>query len=161
MVVDDSIVVLENITTHIERGSNPKSASVFATSEVSLSIVASTLVIVAVFLPLTFITGMSGVLFEQLGWIVTIVIAISLMAAMTLTPMLCSLMLKKNPKKSKWFAAVYGPIERFLARLDNGYASLLQWCVNHRKTVIVIAVVVLVQAVSYQIYPNGILPDSR
>lgn len=142
MVVDDSIVVLENITTHIERGSNPKSASVFATSEVSLSIVASTLVIVAVFLPLTFITGMSGVLFKQLGWIVTIVIAISLMAAMTLTPMLCSLMLKKNPKKSKWFAAVYGPIERFLARLDNGYASLLQWCVNHRKTVIIIAVVV-------------------
>lgn len=142
MVVDDSIVVLENITTHIERGSNPKAASVFATSEVSLSIVASTLVIVAVFLPLTFITGMSGVLFKQLGWIVTIVIAISLMAAMTLTPMLCSLMLKKNPKKSKWFAAVYAPIERFLNWLDDAYASMLRWCVNHRKTVVIIAIVV-------------------
>lgn len=135
MVVDDSIVVLENITTHIERGSKPKAAAIFATSEVSLSIVASTLVIVAVFLPLTFLNGMAGVLFKQLGWIVTIVIAVSLAAAMTLTPMLSSLMLKKNPKKSKWFAAVYGPIERFLDRLDNWYAGVLTWCVNHRRTV--------------------------
>ena len=136
MVVDDSIVVLENITTHIERGSNPKSAAVFATSEVSLSIMASTLVIVAVFLPLTFLTGMAGILFKQLGWIVTIVILISLAAAMTLTPMLCSLMLKKNPKKSKWFTATYAPIERFLDKLDSGYARLLNWCVSHRKTVV-------------------------
>jgi HAE1 family hydrophobic/amphiphilic exporter-1 len=136
LVVDDSIVVLENITTHIERGSNPKSAAVFATSEVSLSIIASTLVIVAVFLPLTFLTGMAGILFKQLGWTVTIVILISLAAAMTLTPMLCSLMLKKNPKKSKWFAAVYAPVERFLDKLDNGYGKILNWCVSHRKTVV-------------------------
>ncbi len=139
MVVDDSIVVLENITTHIERGSRPKPAAIFATGEVSLSIVASTLVIIAVFLPLTFLTGMAGVLFKQLGWIVTIVIAISLAASMTLTPVLSSLMLKKNPKKSKWFAAIYGPIERFLDKMDNGYARLLTWCVNHRKTVVGIA----------------------
>lgn len=148
MVVDDSIVVLENITTHIERGSKPKAAAIFATSEVSLSIVASTLVIVAVFLPLTFLTGMAGVLFKQLGWIVTIVIIVSLAAAMTLTPMLCSLMLKKNPKKSKWFAAIYGPIERFLERLDNGYARLLRWCVNHRKTVVGIALAIFAASLS-------------
>ncbi|MBQ6071087.1 MAG: efflux RND transporter permease subunit [Bacteroidales bacterium] len=139
MVVDDSIVVLENITTHIERGSKPKAAAVFATSEVSLSIIASTLVIIAVFLPLTFLTGMAGVLFKSLGWIVTIVIAVSLAAAMSLTPMLCSLLLKKNPKKSKWFNAIYTPIENFLNRLDNWYAHLLRWCVNHRKTVVLIA----------------------
>lgn len=148
MVVDDSIVVLENITTHIERGSKPKSAAIFATSEVSLSIIASTLVIVAVFLPLTFITGMSGVLFKQLGWIVTIVIAISLLAAMTLTPMLCSLMLKKNPKKSKWFAFIYAPVERFLTWLDNAYARLLNWCVNHRKTVVTIATLIFLGSLS-------------
>ncbi|MCQ2271285.1 MAG: efflux RND transporter permease subunit [Bacteroidales bacterium] len=160
MVVDDSIVVLENITTHIERGSKPKPASIFATSEVSLSIVASTLVIIAVFLPLTFITGMSGVLFKQLGWIVTIVIAISLMAAMTLTPMLCSLMLKRNPKKSKWFAYIYAPIERFLAWLDNAYARLLGWCVGHRKTVLLIALVIfgssllLVKIIPTEFFPT-------
>ena len=148
MVVDDSIVVLENITSHIERGSKPKAAAIFATSEVSLSIIASTLVIVAVFLPLTFITGMAGVLFKQLGWIVTIVILISLAAAMTLTPMLCSLMLKKNPKKSKWFAAVYAPVERFLAWLDDAYAHLLKWCVNHRKTVVFTAFAIFAASAS-------------
>ena len=144
LVVDDSIVVLENITTHIERGSNPKSAAVFATSEVSLSIIASTLVIVAVFLPLTFLTGMAGVLFKQLGWTVTIVILISLAAAMTLTPMLCSLMLKKNPKKSKGFNKIYAPIERFLDKLDNGYARILNWCVNHRGIVVTTAFAIFI-----------------
>ena len=144
LVVDDSIVVLENITTHIERGSNPKSAAVFATSEVSLSIIASTLVIVAVFLPLTFLTGMAGVLFKQLGWTVTIVILISLAAAMTLTPMLCSLMLKKNPKKSKGFTKIYAPIERFLDKLDNGYARILNWCVNHRGIVVTTAFAIFI-----------------
>ena len=60
-------MVLENITTHIERGTKPKSAAIYATSEVSLSIVASTLVLIAVFLPLTFLEGMTGVMFKQLG----------------------------------------------------------------------------------------------
>ena len=136
LVVDDSIVVLENITTHIERGSKPRAAAIFATSEVYLSIVASTLVIIAVFLPLTFLTGMAGVLFKQLGWIVTIVIAVSLAAAMTLTPMLSSLLLKKNPKKSKFFSKIDEPVQRFLERLDHGYARLLRWSVNHRKTIV-------------------------
>ncbi|MCR4964814.1 MAG: efflux RND transporter permease subunit [Bacteroidales bacterium] len=148
LVVDDSIVVLENITTHIERGSKPKAAAVFATSEVSLSIIASTLVIIAVFLPLTFLTGMAGVLFKQLGWIVTIVITVSLAAAMTLTPMLSSLLLKKNPKKSKWFAKVYAPIERFLAWLDEAYARVLRWCVNHRKTVVITATAIFLASLS-------------
>ncbi len=160
MVVDDSIVVLENITTHIERGTKPKAAAIFATSEVSLSIMASTLVIVAVFLPLTFLTGMAGVLFKQLGWIVTIVIMVSLAAAMTLTPMLSSLMLKKNPKKSKWFERIYGPIERFLEWMDNWYAGILRWCVNHRKivvggsTVIFLASLLLLKVIPTEFFPT-------
>lgn len=159
LVVDDSIVVLENITTHIERGSKPKTAAIFATSEVSLSIVASTLVIVAVFLPLTFLTGMSGVLFKQLGWIITIVIIVSLAAAMTLTPMLCSLLLKKNPKKSKWFTKIYTPIENGLARLDNWYAGVLTWCVNHRKTVVLIAGAVFLSSLTLlKVIPTEFFP---
>ena len=74
MVVDDAIVVLENITTHIERGSNPKEAAIYATNEVWLSVIATTLVVVAVFLPLTMVPGMAGILFRELGWIVTIVV---------------------------------------------------------------------------------------
>lgn len=136
LVVDDAIVVIENITTHIERGTKPKSAAVYATSEISLSIVASTLVLIAVFLPLTFLGGMSGVMFKQLGWIVTIVITVSLIAAMTLTPMLSSLMLKSNPNRGKAFGTIYKPIEKGLALLDQGYAWLLKWSVNHRKVII-------------------------
>ena len=69
MVVDDAIVVLENITTHIERGSKPKEAAIYATNEVWLSVIATTLVVVAVFMPLTMIPGMAGILFRELGWI--------------------------------------------------------------------------------------------
>ncbi|MEE1091221.1 MAG: efflux RND transporter permease subunit, partial [Paludibacteraceae bacterium] len=71
MVVDDAIVVLENITKHIERGSNPREASIYATNEVWVSVIATTLVIVAVFVPLTMIGGQAGILFKELGWIVT------------------------------------------------------------------------------------------
>lgn len=142
LVVDDAIVVLENITTHIERGSKPKSAAVYATSEVSVSIIASTLVIFAVFIPLTMTSGMAGVLFRQLGWIVTIVIFVSLAASMTLTPMLSSIMLKNNPNRGKVFSKVYGPIERFLEKVSRGYSRLLGWCLRHRVAVVITAIAI-------------------
>ncbi len=90
MVVDDAIVVLENVTNHIERGSEPMQAAVHGTNEVGLSVVASTLTLIAVFFPLTLVTGMTGVLFQQLGWMVTIIMVISIVCALALTPMLCS-----------------------------------------------------------------------
>lgn len=135
LVVDDAIVVLENITTHIERGSRPKTAAVNGTNEVGLSIIASTLTIIAVFLPLTMVSGMAGVMFAQLGWMVTIIITVSMICALTLTPMLASQMLRLNPKRSKGFNAIYGPIERFLDKLDEKYAQLVNWAVRHKKSV--------------------------
>ena len=137
MVVDDAIVVLENITTHIERGSAPKQAAIHGTNEVGLSVIASTLTILAVFLPLTMVTGMAGVLFKQLGWIVSIIMILSTLAALTLTPMLASQMMNSKPKKGKLFLLLYSPVEKALDALDNGYARLLNWAVRHRKTVIV------------------------
>ena len=94
MVVDDAIVVLENISRHIERGASPREASIYATNEVWTSVIATTLVIVAVFVPLTMLTGMAGIMFKELGWIVTIVVCTSTVVAISLTPMLCSKMLK-------------------------------------------------------------------
>ncbi|MBO4232045.1 MAG: efflux RND transporter permease subunit, partial [Bacteroidales bacterium] len=136
MVVDDAIVVLENVTTHIERGTKPKSAAVFATSEVSLSVIATTLVLLAVFLPLTFLKGQAGILFKQLGWIVAIVCSVSTIAALSLTPMLCSLMLKSNPNRGRFFGTIYKPVEKFLNWLDRAYGAMLGWCVSHRIIVI-------------------------
>lgn len=132
MVVDDAIVVLENVTTHIERGSDPKQAAVHGTNEVAISVVASTLTLIAVFFPLTLVTGMTGVLFRQLGWMVTIMMVISTAAALSLTPMLCSQLLRLQPVKGKLFTKFYGPIERFLDKLDDGFYSLLGLVVKHR-----------------------------
>ena len=88
MVVDNAIVVLENITTHIERGSRPRQAAMFATNEVAISVMASTLTTIAVFLPLTMIDGMAGIMFKQLGWMVTIILSVSTIGAITL-PEVC------------------------------------------------------------------------
>ena len=87
MVVDDAIVVLENVTTHIERGSDPKQAAVHGTNEVAISVIASTLTMIAVFFPLTMVSGMSGVLFKQLGWMMCAIMFISTVAALSLTPL--------------------------------------------------------------------------
>lgn len=136
MVVDDAIVVLENITRHIERGSRPKSAAVHATNEVAISVIASTLTLLAVFFPLTMISGMAGVMFAQLGWMVTIIMIVSTISALTLTPMLSSQLLKLNPKHNKLYKVFFTPIEKALNKLDDKYAKLVDWAVRHRKTII-------------------------
>ena len=132
MVVDDAIVVLENVTTHIERGSAPMQAAVNGTNEVALSVMASTLTLIAVFFPLTLVKGMTGVLFKQLGWMVTIMMVLSLICALMLTPMLCSRLLRLNVGDTKIFQKVYGPILKVLDKIDDFYAKVLDKCVAHR-----------------------------
>ena len=136
MVVDDAIVVLENISTHLERGEKPTEAAVHGTSEVGISVIASTLTMLCVFLPLTMVSGMAGIMFKQLGWIVSIIMIISTTAALTLVPMLCSRMLSNKPKNGKLHRAIFDNVEKFLDKISNGYAKIIGWCMNHRKTVI-------------------------
>ena len=136
-VVDDAIVVLENVTTHIERGSDPKQAAIHATNEVAISVIASTLTMIAVFFPLTMVGGMTGVLFRQLGWMMCIIMTISTTSALSFTPMLCSQMLKLQKKQGKLFKKIYGPIQRLLDRLDDWYERRIAWATRHRWTVII------------------------
>ncbi len=138
MVVDDAIVVLENITTHIERGSTPKEAAVYATNEVGVAVMASTLTIVAVFFPLTMVTGLAGVMFGQLGWMVTIMIITSVVVALSLTPMLCSQMLRQTNTQGKFFDKLYAPIQRSLDKLDIFYAKVVKMAVINRKKTLLI-----------------------
>ena len=140
MVVDDAIVVLENITTHIERGSKPKEAAIYATNEVWLSVIATTLVVVAVFMPLTMIPGMAGILFRELGWIVTIVVCVSTTAAITLTPMMSAYFLKIDGAEHsyKGIGIIYKPIDKFLGWLDGVYERALRFVVKWRKSVIAV-----------------------
>ncbi|HAH56693.1 MAG TPA: multidrug transporter AcrB, partial [Bacteroidales bacterium] len=133
MVVDDAIVVLENISKHIERGSSPREAAIYATNEVWLSVIITTLVVVAVFFPLTLVGGLTGVIFKQLGWIVTITVVISTLAAITLTPMLASKLLAANKvkKASKWYS-YDRTIEPMLGRADSFYEKSLRWSLKHK-----------------------------
>lgn len=144
MVVDDAIVVLENITKHIERGSNPMEAAVFATREVGLAVVASTLVIVAVFFPLTLMTGLTGVVFRQLGWIVSITITISTLAALSLTPMLSSRILKSNLYYNYHPNKLLNAVTRFWGRFDNWYAKSLSYALRHKKLILSAGLVLFV-----------------
>jgi HAE1 family hydrophobic/amphiphilic exporter-1 len=137
MVVDDAIVVLENISKHIERGSTPREAAIYATNEVWLAVIASTLTIIAVFFPMTMVSGMMGVMFQQLGWIVTITIGASAIAAITLTPMLSSRMLKLESKKKKPGQFSHDrTVLPLLNKLDDFYVKTLNWCLHHKRLVI-------------------------
>ena len=146
-VVDDAIVVLENVTTHIERGSDPKQAAIHATNEVAISVIASTLTMIAVFFPLTMVTGMTGVLFKQLGWMMCIIMTISTTSALSFTPMLCSQMLRLQKKQSKLFKKIYGPVQRWLDKLDDRYEHMINWAVRHRWTVIGLCVLFFISSI--------------
>ena len=136
MVVDDAIVVLENVTTHIERGSDPKQAAVHGTNEVAISVIASTLTMIAVFFPLTLVSGMTGILFKQLGWIVCITVCTSTLTAISLTPMLCSQLMRIQEKTSNSKFSFYNFVSRQLDRLDSGYERLIRWVLHHKTFVI-------------------------
>lgn len=161
MVVDDAIVVLENVTTHIERGSDPKQAAVHGTNEVAVSVIASTLTLIAVFFPLTLVTGMTGVLFQQLGWMVTIMMIISTVCALSLTPMLCSLLLKRNIKHGKLYTVLFTPIQRGLDAFDRGYGRLLELVVSHKTVTIIICMgifagsLLLMKSVGTEFFPTA------
>lgn len=92
---------------------------------------------IAVFFPLTMVSGMSGVMFKQLGWMMCAIMFISTVAALSLTPMLCAQLLKLQKKQSKAFTMFYRPIEKSLDRLDNWYARMLNWAVRHRSVIVV------------------------
>ena len=134
MVVDDAIVVLENITNHIERGSYPKQAAVHATNEVALSVIASTLTMLAVFLPMVMMQGMAGLLFRQLGWIVSIVMIVSTICALALTPTLCAHMLRANRQRQEGRIAqkILRPFNDFIQRLTLLYQRTLAWVLRHK-----------------------------
>ena len=164
MVVDDAIVVLENITKHIERGASPKEAAIYATNEVWVSVIATTLVIVAVFVPLTMLEGIAGILFKELGWIVTIVVCTSTVVAITLTPMLCSKLLKAKPvkiengelieieEKQGWYQKY---VVSLLDKIDIWYAKALHVCLQHKAitliTCFLIFIASMIPAVTGQI----------
>ena len=162
MVVDDAIVVLENVSTHLARGEKPKEAAVHGTGEVGISVIASTLTMLCVFLPLTMINGMAGIMFRQLGWIVSIIMIVSTTAALTFVPMLCASWLRREEKHGKLYKAVFVPINKAIDKISRGYAHVIHWATKRRKVVIlsfagvfVLAIALLVPGLKTEYFPRG------
>lgn len=152
MVVDNGIVVLENIVRYMERGSRRTSAAMFGASEMGLAITASTLTTVVVFVPLMFLTGLAGIMFKQLGFVIVVTLGASLFTALTLTPMLCSQWLHRRhfqPGRHRGIVgALYQWSEAAFQKLEKSYEVCLSWAVQHGKTTLFLACAIFVSSLS-------------
>jgi multidrug efflux pump len=136
LVVDDAIVVLENIYRHIEKGMSPFHAAIKGAKEVGFAVIAMTMTLAAVYAPLAFTPGRTGKLFTEFALVLAGSVVVSGFVALTLTPMMCSLMLKHNPNPS-WFDRT---IDKQLQRLSSGYGRVLVWTLSHRWLVVAVMV---------------------
>lgn len=137
LVVDDAIVVLENIYRHAEEGGDRIRAAKEGTREITFAALAATLSICAVFTPVAFIHGMIGRFYFQFGLTVASAVLLSLLVALTLTPMLCSRYLSVEKKQGKF----YNILEHWYSLLEEKYKELLNLCLRHRLLVVIIALV--------------------
>jgi len=151
MLVDNAIVVLENIYRLQEGGLPPKRAASAGTKEVAAAIVASTLTTLAVFMPMVFIRGMSGIMFKQLAYVVGFSLICSLFVALTLVPMLSSRFLKvtelSDPHGRKGVDRVIVGIRRLFRGMEDGYKKLLHFALDHRPAVLGGAALLLVGSI--------------
>jgi multidrug efflux pump len=134
LVVDDAIVVLENIFRHIEEGMEPFQAAIKGVREISFAVVAMTLTLAAVFAPLAFTPGRTGRLFGEFALTLAGAVVVSGFVALTLTPMLCSKLLRHNPKPNSFDRFV----ESGLVRLTSMYSGALRWSLAHRWIVVLV-----------------------
>lgn len=156
-IIDDAIVVLENIVRHMERGEEPITASLNGSREIGFTIVSMTLSLIAVFIPLIFMAGLIGKLFQEFSITLTIVTLMSGLVSLTLTPMLCSRFLKSRKEEK-------GRLEIFSRQLNSRmlgyYRTGLEWVLNHRKTTLFVGFLsVVVSAILFKILPTDFIPN--
>lgn len=153
MVVDNSIVVLDNITRYLEAGEKKFDAAIKGTGEVGGAVAASTLTTIVIFAPLFFISGIISIFFSQLAGVIILVLVASLLSAMLLTPMLCSRILKEAKKDengnviqetSKNQNFFYRAGEKFLTTAENLYSKIIEKTLNHKKTTIFVAIALFI-----------------
>jgi HAE1 family hydrophobic/amphiphilic exporter-1 len=144
ILIDDAIVVIENIVRHrTELKEGPREAAQKGTAEIGLAVLATTMSIVAVFVPVAFMEGMVGQFFYEFGLTVAFAVLLSLFVSFTLTPMLSARMLSAHHTAA---TGLSGLVERALTRLDEGYRLLIRWALSHRFVTLLVAVASLVSA---------------
>ncbi len=164
IVIDDAIIVLENIYRHMEEyGKNPFQAAVDGTKEIGLAVLATTLSLVAVFLPVAFMSGIVGRFMNSFGVTMSAAILVSLLVAFTLTPTLSARMLKapaKKPIKDGAASGEHGESKGFFGHIDRVYTGMLKWSLGHRW-VIGLACVAAMVSIPFSAgpIPKGFLPD--
>ena len=147
MVVDNAIVVIDNIKRYLERGVKPKEAASWGASEMTASVVASTLTTVVIFLPIMFTTGITKIFFGQLAAIVSMALLASLISGLLLTPMLASKLLTRDSEiKTGILGNLFSKFENVLVAIENGYVKLLNHLLNNRKKMILTMVYLLIQS---------------
>jgi HAE1 family hydrophobic/amphiphilic exporter-1 len=161
VLVDNAIVVLENIFRHRQDGEEKEAAARNGAEEVALAITASTLTTVVVFIPVVFMEGISGVLFQQLAWVVSFSLFSSLLVALTLVPLLASRFIRvREPKAGTIAQRVIHGMSTALEGLDHSYAEAIRWSLKHRWTVIglslvaVVSSLFLVQFIGFEFQPE-------
>ena len=158
ILIDDSIVVLENIYRRMEEGESPLQASREGSSEIGLAVMATTMSIVAVFVPVAFMKGIVGKFFFEFGITVTVAVLISLFVSLTLTPMMTSRFLSYSKKHGK----LYVFLERVFDRIFGVYDPMLAWALKNRWKVIAMAAASVVAGVAiFGILGKEFMPDRR
>ena len=157
-VVDDAIVMIENIVRHVEGGEKPMAAALKGAKQIGFTIVSLSVSLVAVFIPLLFMTGIVGRLFREFAITLSIAVAVSLVVSLTLTPMMCSrlLLAQSEEKRGRFFLLT----EKFFTGMLNTYDRALQWVLRHQKFTLAVAAVTLVATVLLYVFvPKGLLPE--
>ncbi len=143
LVVDDAIVVVENVYRHVEEGLSPLQAALTGAREIAMPIIAMTITLAAVYAPIGFMGGVTGTLFREFAFTLAGAVIISGIIALTLSPMMCAVFLKKGMNETGFAATV----EHTLARLENRYARLLGGTITYRPVTLAFAVFVLLTLV--------------
>jgi hydrophobic/amphiphilic exporter-1 (mainly G- bacteria), HAE1 family len=158
-VVDDAIVVLENIVRHIEQGESVLDAAIRGSREITFTVISMTISLVAVFIPVLFLGGLIGRLFEEFAVTIGVAILVSGFVSLTLTPMLCSRWLKPHTSSER-HGRVYLAIERAWVTSLHWYERSLGWVMRHRRTAMAFSGLILVgTVVLFRLVPKGFIPS--
>ncbi|MGN6235210.1 efflux RND transporter permease subunit [Dyella sp.] len=162
-VVDDAIVMIENIVRYIEQGKSGKEAAEIGAKEIGFTVLSLTVSLVAVFLPLLLMPGVTGRLFHEFAWVLTIAVTISMLVSLTLTPMMCAYLLKPDqlPMGDEHHAAHAGSGKRDLwSRTVRLYERTLDWVLDHQRlTMLVASITIVITVLLYIAIPKGLLPE--
>jgi len=155
-VVDDAIVVLENVSRHMEGGMRPREAAFLGAKEVSFTVLSMSTSLVAVFTPILLMGGMVGRLFREFAVTLSMAIGVSLLVSLTATPMMCAAILKSNTRRG----GLYKASERMFNGMRNGYDRSLSWALRHPRFMILLtAITVAVNIYLYRTVPKGFFPQ--